>query len=176
MTALPANPFMNSGAHVPVASGSAADSLLPPSKSPAALSVPIYECENCIGMIEYGCYCQAMGAVAPGGPCAEPIPQPTGSLVGATSMASACAPMSPEKHAPADPAAENGCCGAVREPFDTDHIPEIFRVANLLCETRQFVPNEAAIYFAMMSECSPRLRADDPVWTDEAPLFLKDIA
>jgi hypothetical protein len=27
-----------------------------------------YECENCIGMIEYGCYCKAMGAVAPGGP------------------------------------------------------------------------------------------------------------
>lgn len=29
-----------------------------------------YECENCIGMIEYGCYCKAVGAVAPGGPIA----------------------------------------------------------------------------------------------------------
>lgn len=29
---------------------------------------PDYECENCIGMIEHGCYCRAMGAVAPGGP------------------------------------------------------------------------------------------------------------
>lgn len=29
---------------------------------------PDYECENCIGMIEHGCYCKAMGAVAPGGP------------------------------------------------------------------------------------------------------------
>lgn len=27
-----------------------------------------YECENCIGMIEHGCYCKAVGAVGPGGP------------------------------------------------------------------------------------------------------------
>jgi len=27
-----------------------------------------YECEDCIGMREHGCYCQAMGAVCPGGP------------------------------------------------------------------------------------------------------------
>lgn len=27
-----------------------------------------YECENCIGMIEHGCYCKSMGATAPGGP------------------------------------------------------------------------------------------------------------
>ncbi len=26
-----------------------------------------YECENCIGMSDYGCYCQAMGATKPGG-------------------------------------------------------------------------------------------------------------
>ena len=28
----------------------------------------IYECENCLGMPEHGCYCQAVGAIAPGGP------------------------------------------------------------------------------------------------------------
>jgi hypothetical protein len=27
-----------------------------------------YECVNCIGMPEHGCYCMAMGAVKPGGP------------------------------------------------------------------------------------------------------------
>lgn len=26
---------------------------------------PDYECQNCIGMPEYGCYCQTHGAVAP---------------------------------------------------------------------------------------------------------------
>jgi hypothetical protein len=26
-----------------------------------------YECENCIGMREHGCYCKAMGARQPGG-------------------------------------------------------------------------------------------------------------
>lgn len=31
-------------------------------------SLPYYECENCIGMIEYGCYCRAHNAIAPGGP------------------------------------------------------------------------------------------------------------
>jgi hypothetical protein len=27
-----------------------------------------YECADCIGMREHGCYCQAMGALRPGGP------------------------------------------------------------------------------------------------------------
>lgn len=27
-----------------------------------------FECEDCIGMREHGCYCFAIGAVAPGGP------------------------------------------------------------------------------------------------------------
>lgn len=27
-----------------------------------------WECEDCIGMREYGCYCMASGAVGPGGP------------------------------------------------------------------------------------------------------------
>jgi hypothetical protein len=31
-------------------------------------SAPDYECEDCIGMREHGCYCQAMGAREPGGP------------------------------------------------------------------------------------------------------------
>jgi hypothetical protein len=31
-------------------------------------SAPSYECEDCIGMREHGCYCQAMGARQPGGP------------------------------------------------------------------------------------------------------------
>lgn len=26
-----------------------------------------FECENCIGMPEHGCYCAAMGGAAPGG-------------------------------------------------------------------------------------------------------------
>jgi len=29
---------------------------------------PSFECEDCIGMQAYGCYCAAMGAIAPGGP------------------------------------------------------------------------------------------------------------
>jgi hypothetical protein len=27
--------------------------------------LPDYACENCIGMIEHGCYCMAVGCVAP---------------------------------------------------------------------------------------------------------------
>jgi hypothetical protein len=27
---------------------------------------PTYDCENCIGMIEHGCYCAHEGATAPG--------------------------------------------------------------------------------------------------------------
>lgn len=35
------------------------------------LHTPVsYECEDCIGMKEHGCYCQAMGARKPGGPAA----------------------------------------------------------------------------------------------------------
>jgi hypothetical protein len=29
---------------------------------------PPYECEDCIGMKEHGCYCASVDAVAPGGP------------------------------------------------------------------------------------------------------------
>lgn len=32
-----------------------------------------FECENCIGMMEHGCYCAAMGADGPGG-MSEPFP------------------------------------------------------------------------------------------------------
>ncbi len=40
------------------------------------MSTPDYECEDCIGMIEHGCYCKAMGAIAPGGPAGpEDVPQ-----------------------------------------------------------------------------------------------------
>jgi hypothetical protein len=28
--------------------------------------LPDFECEDCIGMREHGCYCKAMGCVAPG--------------------------------------------------------------------------------------------------------------
>ena len=28
---------------------------------------PSYECENCIGMIEHGCFCDKLGSIAPGG-------------------------------------------------------------------------------------------------------------
>lgn len=30
-----------------------------------------FECEDCLGMPEHGCYCLAVGAVAPGGPIAR---------------------------------------------------------------------------------------------------------
>lgn len=30
-----------------------------------------FECENCLGMPEHGCYCKALGAVGPGGPIPE---------------------------------------------------------------------------------------------------------
>jgi hypothetical protein len=33
-------------------------------------SVLDYDCEDCIGMCEHGCFCKAMGAVQPGGPTA----------------------------------------------------------------------------------------------------------
>ncbi len=32
---------------------------------------PAYDCEDCIGMREHGCYCQALGAKQPGGPAME---------------------------------------------------------------------------------------------------------
>jgi hypothetical protein len=35
------------------------------------MRAPSYECEDCIGMKHYGCYCQAMGAARPGGPSLE---------------------------------------------------------------------------------------------------------
>jgi DnaJ-class molecular chaperone len=38
--------------------------------NPASDTTADYECENCIGMAEYGCYCQSQGAIAPGGPAA----------------------------------------------------------------------------------------------------------
>ena len=33
-----------------------------------AATPPDYECKNCIGMDEHGCYCKAVGATAPGWP------------------------------------------------------------------------------------------------------------
>lgn len=33
-----------------------------------ALAFPKFPCCNCIGMKEHGCYCEAMGASAPGCP------------------------------------------------------------------------------------------------------------
>lgn len=30
-----------------------------------------YECQNCIGMMDQGCYCKTMGALRPGGPAHE---------------------------------------------------------------------------------------------------------
>lgn len=35
---------------------------------PCLAPTPDYECQDCIGMKEHGCYCQSVGAVAPGGP------------------------------------------------------------------------------------------------------------
>lgn len=35
-------------------------------KDVAALWQGDYECENCLGMVEHGCYCQKMGCPAPG--------------------------------------------------------------------------------------------------------------
>jgi len=32
------------------------------------MTEPLFDCEDCIGMKEHGCYCAAVGAVAPGGP------------------------------------------------------------------------------------------------------------
>jgi hypothetical protein len=37
---------------------------------------PNYPCENCIGMVQHGCYCQAMGCPAPGVPPEEPPAKP----------------------------------------------------------------------------------------------------
>lgn len=39
-----------------------------------ALLAPPYECEDCIGMKEHGCYCLTMGALQPGGPAPLPAP------------------------------------------------------------------------------------------------------
>lgn len=30
------------------------------------IAYPSYKCEDCIGMIQYGCYCDSQGASAPG--------------------------------------------------------------------------------------------------------------
>ena len=53
-------------------------------------------------------------------------------------------------------------------------IPEIFRVANLLCAARQFVPDYEGIWDAMHDSNAPRALETDPVWADEAPLFLRE--
>jgi hypothetical protein len=37
------------------------------------MNKPTFECEDCIGMAEHGCYCAAMGAEQPGGPQARAI-------------------------------------------------------------------------------------------------------
>lgn len=58
---------------------------------------------------------------------------------------------------------------------DISDVPEIFRVANLLCETRQFVPDYPGIYQAMLDPNAPRALETDPVWSDDAPIFLKSI-
>lgn len=57
----------------------------------------------------------------------------------------------------------------------TSDIPEVFRAAvNYLCRHEsRFVPDKAAMWDAMFDESAPRLRADDPVWADEAPLFIR---
>jgi hypothetical protein len=34
----------------------------------AKMALRGFECQDCIGMREHGCYCEAMGAVQPGGP------------------------------------------------------------------------------------------------------------
>ena len=52
-------------------------------------------------------------------------------------------------------------------------IPEIFRVANLLCAARQFVPDYEGIWDAMHDSNAPRALETDPVWADEPPLFLQ---
>lgn len=35
-------------------------------------TTPDYDCQDCIGMAQHGCYCKAMGAVGPGGPLFVP--------------------------------------------------------------------------------------------------------
>ena len=54
----------------------------------------------------------------------------------------------------------------------TNDIPEIFRVANLLCE-RQFIPDYVAIYQATQNPDAPRVTSEDAVWADPAPLFIR---
>lgn len=39
--------------------------------TPNGQATPSFECEDCIGMKEHGCYCAAMGATKPGGPAKE---------------------------------------------------------------------------------------------------------
>jgi hypothetical protein len=72
-----------------------------------------------------------------------------------------------------DPAAIDSC----QEPVAVDCIPEIFRVAHQLCaEARSFVPDFPGLYHAMLDPSAPRALDDDPVWADEAPLFLRNTA
>lgn len=58
---------------------------------------------------------------------------------------------------------------------DIDCIPEIFRVSNLQ-DSRQFIPDRHDIWDAMHDPNAPRALETDPVWADDAPIFLRGSA
>jgi hypothetical protein len=56
----------------------------------------------------------------------------------------------------------------------TCDIPELLRVASYLCaDARQFTPDYPSLYQAMLDPNAPRATETDPVWADDAPLFLR---
>jgi hypothetical protein len=191
-TFLPQNQF-NSDVHVPVASGSAADSPLPPSKSAAALSVSP---GDLLGSLPSGeSDPSVMLDWAPG--------EPEAAVVVRTAAASDCtcgnlqfvyecidgtilhrcktcgrkAYLSATDDIPEILRGHHALNVISRTASDTSDIPEIFRVANLLCEdARIFTPDYPSIYQAMLDPNAPRAFEGDPTWADPAPLFLKDTA
>jgi hypothetical protein len=75
-------------------------------------------------------------------------------------------------------ASEPEAAASVRAAAASDicDIPEIFRVANLLCEVSRFTPDYPSIYQAMMDDNAPRLALEIEewaVWANEVPLFLQ---
>lgn len=150
-TYLPQNQF-NSGAHVPVASGSAAVSLSPPSQT--AADCIDETCENLKFVYE----------------CTD------GTMFHRCTTCSRKAYLSAGDGIPEIFRGHYALNAIMTTGSDISDVPEVFRVANQLCAAaRRFVPDETALWNAMHDPNAPLALETDPVWADDAPLFLKAI-
>lgn len=79
----------------------------------------------------------------------------------------------PDLSIPSEPAPQPAAALAPSAAGLLDDIHEIFYHARKLCAERQFTPDYPGIYQAMLDPSAPRALESDPVWADEAPLFLR---